>query len=249
MYVDESGDPGITGSPTRYFVLSGLVVHESSWRKFVDHIVSFRKTMKSVYNLPIRREIHAAEYINSPVLTLKKHERLAILRNFADEISAFPEISVTNIVIDKSTKPSGYDVFDSAWMTLFQRFENTIQYGNFPGNHKADHGIIFTDNTNGKKLTRIVRKMSVYNPIPNMRQIGPGYRNIPLLRIIEDPHGKDSADSLLVQAADLCAYLLYQHMAPNSYIKKKGAQKYFSRLQNVLNMRASRSNSFGIVML
>lgn len=29
MYVDESGDPGMLVSPTRYFVLSGLVVHES----------------------------------------------------------------------------------------------------------------------------------------------------------------------------------------------------------------------------
>ena len=28
MYVDESGDVGLVGSPTRYFVLVGLVVHE-----------------------------------------------------------------------------------------------------------------------------------------------------------------------------------------------------------------------------
>jgi hypothetical protein len=27
MYVDESGDPGLVGSPTRYFTLSGLVIH------------------------------------------------------------------------------------------------------------------------------------------------------------------------------------------------------------------------------
>ena len=30
MYVDESGDAGLVGSPTRYFVLTGLVVHELS---------------------------------------------------------------------------------------------------------------------------------------------------------------------------------------------------------------------------
>ena len=28
MYVDESGDSGLVNSPTRYFVLTGMVVHE-----------------------------------------------------------------------------------------------------------------------------------------------------------------------------------------------------------------------------
>lgn len=28
MYVDESGDSGLLGSPTRYFVVSGIVLHE-----------------------------------------------------------------------------------------------------------------------------------------------------------------------------------------------------------------------------
>jgi len=28
MYVDESGDPGLVGSPTEHFLLTGLVVHE-----------------------------------------------------------------------------------------------------------------------------------------------------------------------------------------------------------------------------
>jgi len=34
MYVDESGDSGLPsdGSPTRYFCLSGLVVHELRWQ-------------------------------------------------------------------------------------------------------------------------------------------------------------------------------------------------------------------------
>lgn len=29
-------------------------------------------------------------------------------------------------------KPADYDVFQSAWATLFQRFENTLVNGNFP---------------------------------------------------------------------------------------------------------------------
>jgi hypothetical protein len=42
MYVDESGDPGMTGSPTRYFVLSGVVVHELGWRDYLEQLLDFR---------------------------------------------------------------------------------------------------------------------------------------------------------------------------------------------------------------
>ena len=58
MYVDESGDAGLSGSPTTHFVLSGLVVHETRWREFVNFLIAFRKTFRSVYALPVRDEIH-----------------------------------------------------------------------------------------------------------------------------------------------------------------------------------------------
>lgn len=127
MYVDESGDSGLIGSPTNYFTLSGLAVHESRWKDFLDHLVSFRKTMKAVYGLPLRVEIHSSAYIRSPPLPgIKKHERLAILRNYLDELSKLDYISITNVVVNKSGKPSDYDVFGQAWQILFQRFEAII---------------------------------------------------------------------------------------------------------------------------
>ena len=46
MYVDESGDTGLANSPTRYFVLSGIVVHESRWREFINALVAFRRTLR-----------------------------------------------------------------------------------------------------------------------------------------------------------------------------------------------------------
>lgn len=41
MYVDESGDPGLTSSPTRYFVLSGIVIHELRWAICLDQLNQF----------------------------------------------------------------------------------------------------------------------------------------------------------------------------------------------------------------
>jgi len=203
--------------------------------------------MKDVYGLPVRSEIHAVKFLRHSNFAIEKHKRLAILRNYLDELSKLNFLSLTNIVVDKRGKPAAYDVFASAWRTLFQRFENTLTHGNFPGGYKHAYGTIFTDATNGEKLTGIMRKMSVHNPIPNRQ--GGGFRNIPILRVIEDPSSRDSENSLPIQSCDVVAYFLHQSLKPNSYVKKTGAQKYFQRLDPVLNKHASIANPLGIVML
>jgi hypothetical protein len=249
MYVDESGDTGLVNSPTRYFALSGIIVHEERWREFIDTLVAFKKSQKATHGLPVRAEIHASEFINKRASGLEKHVRLAILRNTLDELAKLSFISITNIIVDKQGKPVGYDVFHNAWQALFQRFENTLSHGNFPGQHRHDHGMIITDATAGDKLAKLVRKMSVYNYVPNSAMFGPGARNIPVKRIIEDPFGKDSRNTLPIQMADVCAYFLAQRISPNSYIRRKRAQNYFERLLPVLNTHASAANRFGVVRL
>jgi hypothetical protein len=94
-----------------------------------------------------------------------------------------------------------------------------------------------------------MRKMAVYNPIPNHSYLGPGFRNVPIRKIIEDPNLRESWNSHPVQAADLCAFLIYQYLAPNSFIRKKGAKGLFRKLDAVLNKRASIKDPFGIVYL
>lgn len=250
MYVDESGDTGLVNSPTTHFALSGLVIHESRWRDFVTQIAAFRRTAKMVHGLPVRTEIHASQYIKSPpVAGMPRHVRLAILRNFIDEIAKMDFISITNVVVKKDGKAQDYDVFEHAWQALFQRFENTLKNGNFPGRARNDFGIVLTDATDGKRLTRMVRRMSVFNYVPNQSQFGSGSRNLPILRVIEDPYPKDSKDSYFIQAADVCAYFLMQRARPNSFIRRSNAQRYFNRLLPVLNTKASTANSLGIVLL
>lgn len=247
MYVDESGGTGLIGSPTTYFALSGIVIHERNWRQFMTALVNFKKTMRAVYGLPVRAEIHASEFIKSKVYGMPRHVRLAILRNALDELAKTPDISITSVIVNKATKAADFDVFEFAWKALFQRFENTLNYGNFPGKFQQDYGIVFTDATAGIKLLRLVRRMSVYNPVPNMG--GGGSRNLPILKIIEDPHGKDSKESLAVQMADVCAYFLHQRFKPNGYLRKQSATHYYDRLLPVLNLKASASDPLGIVLL
>ena len=180
---------------------------------------------------------------------MPRHVRLAILRNLIDEIARINFLSITNIVVDKRSKARSYDVFLNAWQALFQRFENTLKYGNFPGGHSNDHGLVLTDSTDGRKLQSLVRKMSVYNPVPNQQWAGRGSRNLPIVRVIEDPHPKDSRDSYFIQACDVIAYFAYQRFAPNGFIRKAGAQNYLGRLMPVLNLRASKTDPLGTLIL
>jgi hypothetical protein len=70
-----------------------------------------------------------------------------------------------------------------------------------------------------------------------------------MVHIIEDPVIRNSEESYLIQAVDLCAYLLYQELAPGAYMKKKAGHNYFARLAPVLCTVASTKDPRGIVRL
>ncbi len=249
MYVDESGDPGMVNSPSRYFVLSGVVVHERSWLPTLDALIAFRRRIRDHFGLKLREEIHAAHFIrgSDALSRIPKHDRLAILRHFADELAGLPDLNVINVVIDKQGKLASYDPFEKAWQVLIQRFENTIGFRNFRGPAGQDErGMIYADGDPQKKLTQLLRKMRRHNPVPS--QMG-GYRSLQLRRMAEDPIYRDSKHSLMIQSADLCAFLLYQRLVPNGYMRKKGGAKYFDRLSPMLCRAASSSDPEGIVRL
>lgn len=252
MYVDESGDTGLAGSPTRYFVLSGLVLHEICWRPVLDTLVAFRRDLRHKYGLKLRKEIHAAALINSPgpLVMIKRHDRLAMVREFANTMAALGGISIINVVVDKQGKTRNYDVFEAAWRALIQRFENTIANCNFRGPaNPSERGLILCDHTDDRKLMRLLRELHQYNPVPNQPKYGSGYRNLPLQYVVEDPSYRDSRHSYFVQMADLAAFLLYQRLAPSSYMRKKQGQNYFVRLKPVLCLAASNQDPEGIVRL
>ena len=252
MYADESGDPGLVNSPTRYFVLSGLVFHELRWHSTLNRLVDFRRRMRGAQGLKLREEIHAGAMLTNPkdLLRIKKHERLAIIRALIGEIAQLEDVSLINVLVDKQGKPAGYNVFESAWTALIQRFENTIAHRNFPGPANADdRGMTFPDHTDDKKLTVLMRKMRRYNPIPNMIGMGGGYRNLTLQRIVGDPKFRASHISYFVQAADACAFALYQYTTPSAYIKKQRAKNLFLKLDPILCRVASPGDAHGIVRL
>lgn len=250
LYVDESGDTGLNTSQSRYFILSGFVVHELRWHDTLEAIIDFRRSLKAKYKLRLRDEIHAADFMYNPgpASHIPKHIRLKILRDTLDFQAKLPDINVVNVVVDKHGKAANFDVFDTAWNCLIQRFHNTLSHRNFPGpRNPIDLGLLVSDNTNEPKLRSLVRRMRRYNPVPNMS--APGYRQILLTTLVEDPVHRDSRHSYFIQLSDVNGYFLTQKFKPSKYIKKKGAHNYFDRLNPVLCLAATARNPQGIVIL
>jgi hypothetical protein len=198
--------------------------------------------------LKLREELHAGDMLHKPGerARIPKSIRLKILREALDFQSALPDVSIVNIVVDKLGKPLDFDVFDVAWVTLIQRFHNTISYKNFPGpQNPDDRGLLVVDQTEERKLRGISRRMRRYNPVPSM--FGPGARPIPITTLVEDAVHRNSLHSYFIQLADVNAYFLYQRFQPCGYVKRKGGRNYFNRLRPVLCTVASRSDADGIV--
>lgn len=248
LYVDESGDKGLDKSPTKCFVLSGLVVHELKWFETLETITNFRRFLKEKYGVKLREEIHASHLIHNPgdLARIPKSLRLQVLREIIDFEAQLSNISIINVIVDKQDKMPTDDIFDKAWGTLIQRFHNTIAYKNFPGpQNPQDYGLLVVDQTDEPKLRILTRKMRKYNPVPSM--FGGGSMSIPITTVVEDPVHRNSLHSYFIQLADVNAFFLYQMHYPCKYIQQKGGKNYFKRLNPVLCKVASKTNEWGIV--
>ena len=174
---------------------------------------------------------------------LKKHERLAIVRQFADQIAQLTAVRLINVVVDKHTTklPNKDEVFRAAWYRLFQRFENTIHYQNFPGPpNEYERGLVFPDSTDAGRLRKYLTDMRSSNRIEVIQRFGAfSHVDNPIRYLIEDPVMRDSRHSYLVQAADCAVFLLKQNIDPSAYMKKHGGNAYFKRLDRVFCKQAS----------
>ncbi|MFN8011965.1 MAG: DUF3800 domain-containing protein [Holophagaceae bacterium] len=254
MYVDESGDAGSNTNSSRYYILSGMVLHDSAWRTVLDRLVQFRRRMKGIYRLRQRDEIHASAFIHAPLHQmngLNRGHRLGILRAYLKELGQYQDVRFIHVIVDKQGKPPGTDVFEIAWKALLQRFENTMQGRNFPGSSLAlDYGMVLPDDGNIDRLRHLLRKIRVFNPIPNRYPSASGAsRNLPIRLIVEDPVHRDSRHSYFIQCVDTSAYFLQQYLNPNKFIRQKGARNYFLHLQPALCRVASPSDPLGLVRL
>ncbi len=255
MYVDECGDSGFGDGSSRYFILSGMVVHEAYWTPTLERVSDLRRHIGEKYGFSPMRELHAGEMVgrcSKKYSDIDRKDRLMMFREVLSFEATLENVRVINVVVDKMGKSYGFSAFETAWDTLINRFENTIQHGNFPnpcdGPNMAfdEKGLLIVDETDEVKLRKLIRRMRHGNVIPSSINPGTTVRH-DLTRIIEDPLHKQSEWSPLIQLCDANAYFLKQTIEPNATVVKHKAKNYFYRLEPILLKQASTSNDFGIV--
>lgn len=254
MYVDECGDSGLGRGSSRYFILSGMVVHEAYWSQTLESIHKMRKEIEGKYGLPVMKELHAGEMLgrtSKKYSDIPKRDRFLLFRDVLSFESAMDKVRVINVVVDKEGKTSGFNPFETAWDTLINRLENTIEKGNFPNPYGTtarpfvEKGMLIVDQTDEKKLRTLIRRMRHGNFIPS--QMGIGTVRHDLRCVIEDPLHKQSEWSPIIQLCDANSYFLKQTIDPSSAVIKHKARNYFYKLEPILLKQATSKNELGIV--
>ena len=103
VYVDESGDTGLVNSPSNYFCLSAIVVHESHWQTTLNSVIGFRKELRASYGFKLREEIHCSHFIHKPgdFQRIPKSLRLRLLRDVIDFQASLLNYQIVNVVVNK----------------------------------------------------------------------------------------------------------------------------------------------------
>jgi hypothetical protein len=246
LYVDESGDCGKFNhetpqkSGTKYFILSGLLVHDSKWKIALDTLKAFRKKIAREGFLAYDVEFHCAEMIDPhktrAYTSISVKDRWVLIEEFAEVIGQQKAFQNITVVIDKTSTqllPSQY--LTAAIDAMYLAFDEFLK-------SKQENGLVFLDRANEKLINTHVRTILG----TGVSQAAPAIR---IGWIIEDPIFKNSSDSFFVQASDLCAYTAKEFCFPLTARKKFQADRIFSRKIGSSIFKSLKANKNGIIEL
>lgn len=273
FYVDESYDA------TR-FCLSAVGIRHADWRDCFQRVRQHRSVLKQDHGIYLRKEIHAQEFVSGrgriSTQIIGKHDRSKIFDGLLRLVASLPNVMVINICLETSGRKNPQL---DAWDRLLNRIERTLLeverresrlredlLSNLPKELPVEfqtslakrlkaykpRALIFADQGQEVEITKALRKMSAFNPIPSKFGGWPGSlktKNIPVQRVIEDPVFKPSHQSYFIQLADCVAFaLLKREVAPTPLVSKYGIDQMFERNVAVACLRrAAPQDPLGIV--
>jgi hypothetical protein len=253
VYADESGDPGLNTGGTPFFVISGIIIHESHWNQIFQDVVNLRRQWHALYNTPQRIALHATDIVNGhrdfhhSRSGLSSDDRFSIYREALQFLASQKgKISVLNVFIRKDKiLRRDLDVYEWSWKFFIQRFHNSIDTGGALHEDK-NYGILMTDRTQDDKLRALLRKMRRFNPVPTKIPGMPAYSNVVTTRIIDDPVPRNSNHSYFVQMADLVAFALARRDYPRKNLEQWAFESYFEELEPIVLKAANPKDTFGV---
>jgi hypothetical protein len=235
VYIDESGDDDL-------IVYSALAVRDTEWKAAKNALIAMRKTMFDEWGIEMRKELHAWKFVSGRGRFLGGRDiKRGVRADLFRRVLRYGAHNLGGVRLFNAVFPLGrsYDAFEY----LVNRINRTAQRWN-------SHIVLVVDEGKEVPITRMVRKMGVYNMIPSRLGLwapGEPARNITTDWILEDPVFRDSASSYFIQFVDFCAFALLRREAPTAKLKFYGVHRAFAELAPILERSATRYDVEGII--
>ena len=230
IYLDDSGEKP-------YQIFSALAVPADQWTSTFRRIKAWRRALNESDGIQVAKEFHATSFCaGRGKLGLKdvyKQRRCQIFREALSLLANTPGLMLFNCRMRDQKKAYEY---------LMNRINRTMQARN-------SHAFIIADEGQEAEYTRIIRKLSVHNPIPS--RYGGWYggptKNITLDYILDDPVFRDSGRSYFIQMADFCAYALLRREVQIESKNKYGLHTAFDLLEPICVKECNTKDPMGII--
>jgi hypothetical protein len=236
IYIDDSTDRPL-------HVFSALCVPCDRWNDVFGMLKQWRKHLRDTHGIPLNYELHAQEFVSGrgsgqSLQHLTRHKRAQIFHT---------TMKVTNwLNVADATLFNVCNADDDQ----FRAFEKLLNRINRTMQARDSHAHLICDEGKENQYVRLVRKMKVHNHIPSKYgswDDGGKTKNLPIERIIEDPHFKKSENSYFIQHVDFTAFALLRRERPTPRLKRYGAHKSFDILDRCLETVCNPRDPKGVI--
>jgi len=236
VYIDDS-----TERPCNIF--SAMAVPHDKWNASFEYLKKWRKHLKDVHGIPMGYEMHATQFLsgrgsNGQLAALSRHKRSQIFHKSFEVVEDMHRLGVRRF--------HGCNNDDDQ----FRAFERLLNRINRTMTAWDSYAHLICDEGKETQSVRMVRRMRVHNPIPSMYSswgTGAVPKNIPLDRIVEDPHFKRSSVSYFIQTVDFLAHGLLRREIPTPKARKRRIHLSFNQLDSVLTKECNKADPHGVI--
>lgn len=210
LFVDESGDPGYRNSPTRQYVLAGLLIPAADWWGLRQRLSSHRERMKTAFGTDVNGELHASEFLGAAKTHrgMASWQRIRAIQWMLRDLGRQPGALILLVSVDKTFTQ---DPLADSWKLLFERALSLVE----------EQLLVITDVTDAKKVMMVTD----------------GLREERRRRIVEHPFPQDSRTSVILQAVDTIAYLHRQQLSPNSLFEGRSTRRLMNEFEHLLSRK------------
>ena len=217
LYVDESGDIGKMPGSSSHFILTGLLIHHSARLSIEQDAKALRHRLDGNFGLPTDAEMHASELLskNSDQFGISLGMRMKCALHAIGFLQQNRSLHALRAIDEKHG--DGRDAYADVWRRLLEAAAKR-QAEDLRQSHCPSGGLI------------IVCDDHRTSPRRNLLNSLPGHRK---QQLIDLPFGMDSRDSILLQLADLTAYLTKQELSPSAAFRGRMGRPLLKRNANL----------------